>query len=343
MKHIILLCALLISVFVSNGLAQVKIGETGTLEGTFFGDFYWISSSHNPNLEGNNGFWIRRIYLTYDRKLSESFSSRLRLEMNSPGDFTTSSKMNPVVKDAYLKWKNDRHAIYAGISSTPTWGLIEDLWSYRSLEKTPLDLQKFGSSRDFGISMQGTLDSDEKLNYHLMVGNGNSNGAELDMGKKVMLSLGYNFTDEIVAEAYGDYNQSENGYSSTLQGFVGYRDDQFSSGVLYAWQTIENTANDGVQYFNIASAFAHFAITEKTRGILRVDHLFEPNPAAGDIDYIPFSNLAESTLFIGGIDLELDDNIHLMPNVEAVMYGQSETTSTPDPDFISRITLAYNF
>lgn len=344
MRRIALLCSLLICVLVNSAMAQVSVGETGTLQGTVFGDFYWIPYNHNPDLEGNNGFWIRRIYLTYERKISESFSSRLRLEMNDPGDFTTSTKMTPVVKDAYLKWSSERHAMYAGISSTPTWGLVEDVWGYRSVEKSPLDLQKLGSSRDFGISLQGSLDSDQKLDYHFMFGNGNSNGPELNKGKKIMLSLGYELTEQLIIEAYGDYNeQSGNLNTSTLQGFLGYRSDPLNAGLLYAVQLIDDGLITGNQQLKIASAFAHFSITEKTRGFLRIDHMFNPNPAGNNIDYLPLSTIAESTLMIGGIDVALDDKVHLMPNVEAVVYGESDTGVTPNPDLIPRLTLSYDF
>ena len=42
-----------------------------------FGDYYWFASDHRDALEDQNGFWFRRIYLTYDQKFSESFSMRL--------------------------------------------------------------------------------------------------------------------------------------------------------------------------------------------------------------------------------------------------------------------------
>ena len=74
--------------------------EEGRISGYMFGDLYWVAANHDASLEGNNGFWFRRIYITYDRGLAEGFSTRLRMEMSSPGDFTTSGKIEPFVKDA---------------------------------------------------------------------------------------------------------------------------------------------------------------------------------------------------------------------------------------------------
>ena len=326
-------------------MAQVQVGESGTLSGTVFGDYYWIPQHHNEGLEGNNGFWFRRIYLTYEQDLGSSFSTRVRLEMSSAGDFSSDSDLAPVVKDAYLKWAaNDQHEVYVGISSTPTFGLVEDVWGYRDMEKSPLDLQDFDSSRDFGIAAKGTFGSDGRLFYHAMFGNGSSNGSETNQGKKIMGALGYQLTEDLVAEAYAGYTGRPGGqYTYTWQGFLGFQKDALSAGLLYARQQRQNSGMTPDRQLDIASVFTHFAITGDTRGILRVDHMFDPNPGGEEISYIPFSNRAESTLIIAGVDMEVGPDIHLMPNIEAVVYGETPTGVTPETDLIPRLTLSYTF
>ncbi len=119
------------------------------ISGLVFGDYYWVASNHNNSLEDSNGFWLRRMYLTFDKPLTKTIDTRLRFEMNSAGDFSTKSKLDPFVKDAYVRWKFSKlHQAYIGLSSTPTWNVVEGFWGYRSIEKTILDLQKFGNSRD---------------------------------------------------------------------------------------------------------------------------------------------------------------------------------------------------
>jgi hypothetical protein len=44
---------------------------------------------------------------------------RFRLEMNSPGDFKTSTTLIPFVKDAYLTAKVGRHTLMLGLIGTP--------------------------------------------------------------------------------------------------------------------------------------------------------------------------------------------------------------------------------
>ncbi|SHG58009.1 hypothetical protein SAMN05443144_1363 [Fodinibius roseus] len=337
---LLILCSLAIS-----AVAQVKIGDKGEISGLAYSDYYWITSNHNESLEGNNGFWFRRIYLTYDHEVSQSFSTRLRLEMNGEGDFVTSAKMAPIVKDAWLKWENNRHEILAGISPTPTFSLVKDTWGYRSVEETPLNLQNFGSSRDFGIAGKGTLDEDERWNYHGMVGNGHSNNAaEINQGKKIMLALSYQLTERWIVELYGDWNDlSDEQYWTTVQGFLGYRTEDLNVGALYAYQHRNLPGLIGDANLDIASIFARASISQKTGGFLRIDHMFDPNPAGEDINYIPFSNNAKSTLLIGGIDFTMDTDIHLIPNFEAVFYGETFTGTMPKSDLIPRLTLYYQF
>lgn len=345
MNRIILLCTVFLCLSLQS-LAQVSVGEKGSISGKVYADYYWMAQNNNSDIEGKNGFWIRRIYLTYEREFSDAFSSRLRLEMNSAGDFESDPEMIPNVKDAYLKWQNERHQILAGISSAPTWGLVEDVWGYRSVEKSPLDLYDFGSSRDFGLSFKGELDQAGKLNYHFFFGNGNSNKPDINSGKKLMLSLGYEITDHIIIEGYVDYNNTgddptdEDSY--TAQAFGAYQSDNFTLGALYAYQKRETSLASDL-HLDLISVFANARLNENVNGYFRVDHMFDPYIGGSGNSYIPFAEGVESTFIVGGIDITLEDQIHLMPNIEAIAYGENLLGERPDTDLIPRLTLFYKF
>jgi len=343
MKRIGLLCTLLLCIFSTESMAQVSVGEKGTLSGKVYSDYYWMAQHHDPDIEGQNGFWFRRIYLTYERQFSDEFSSRLRFEAASAGDFGSEREMIPNVKDAYLKWQNDNHQILAGISSTPTFGLTEDVWGYRSVEKAPQDLYDYGSSRDFGLSFKGQLDKAGKLNYHFFLGNGNSNRAEIDKGKKLMLSLGYYITENIVIEGYADWNGTSNGLDTyTAQLFAGYQSESFNLGALATHQDSEplDFEEAGV---DLVSLFTNFEIQDNVKGYLRADHSFENYVGGSDNSYLPFAEGVESTFMVGGLDILLEEKIHLMPNVEAIAYGKNVFGQRPDTDIIPRLTLFYEF
>ncbi|MFQ5627394.1 MAG: hypothetical protein ACE5I1_01435, partial [bacterium] len=82
----ILLSALLVGMLHGTSSAQ-----DSKFSGYMFGDYYWFAGNHEPEIQDRNGFWLRRVYFTYDKILDESFSTRLRLEMANPDGITKSA------------------------------------------------------------------------------------------------------------------------------------------------------------------------------------------------------------------------------------------------------------
>lgn len=318
--------------------------QSAKISGYMFGDYYYVASNHNETLEDKNGFWFRRIYFTYDHALSEDFDIRFRLESNSAGDFSSKTKLEPFVKDAYLKWKHGRHNIIFGISPTPTWGVIESVWGYRSVEKTPLDLQKFGSSRDFGLAVKGSLDPEQRVNYHFMIANGASTGSENNAGKKVLLSLAGKISRNFLVEGYFDFEERPGASNrTTLQGFAAYQQERFRLGVQFAHQNREVGAGSEDLKLQIGSVFAAARLANKVWGFARIDRTFDPNPDGSSISYIPFDATAKSTFFLAGLDFRPINNVRIMPNVEAVLYDENDAGVKPDADMIPRVTFYYVF
>ncbi|MCD6277695.1 hypothetical protein J7J69_05575 [candidate division WOR-3 bacterium] len=320
------------------GLLVVTLGTSslkasGKFSGDMIGEYYYVSQNHNDSLVGHNGFWFRRIYFTYDNFPQENVKIRLRLEMGSPGKFNTKSTLNPVVKDAFISFNGDAGKLTFGIQPTPTFAKVEDSWGYRSLEKTPLDLQKWSSSRDFGISFTGRRSI---LDYKLMIGNSSSNKSECNKGKRVYGALGVTPIDGLYIEFYGDYSGI---YSSNkdyiVQGFASYRCSLFRIGMLYAVKgEIGNS-----QKRNILSGYGVFNTGEKLDVIVRCDRMFEANPEGEAISYIPFAQNSPSTFILVGLSYEIYKNIKIIPNVEYVIYDSSAVS----PDMYPRLTLYYKW
>ena len=330
-------------------LSAVRVGaaaaaEPGRISGYMFGDYYYIVADHRADIEDMNGFWFRRIYLAYDKELDDGLSTRLKLEMGSPGDFSTSEKMSPDIKDAYLKWTCGRTQVLFGISATPTWETVEKIWGYRAVEKTPVDLQKFGSSRDFGISVKGKLGRAGKVYYHAMFGNGSSNKSETNKQKKVMGSLGAWLTDNFIVEGYADFDgRPDHQNRATLQGFVAYKTDRARVGFQFMYQHRQMGAGEPSLDMNIWSGFAAAQITGKVAVFGRVDIISDPNPDGAAIAYIPFDETAKATFIVGGLDFHLSSRLHVMPNVELVGYSAVDDGPDPDTDVIPRVTVYYRF
>ena len=320
--------------------AQVAWSQSPKFSGYMFGDYYYVAASHNPDLEERNGFWFRRIYFTFDQEIAEGWAVRLRTEMAQPGDFSSGSKMTPVVKDAYVKWSNGRHTVVLGISPTPTWERLEKAWGYRAVEKTALDLYKFGSSRDFGLAARGKLDADGRVQYHVMVANGAGNGAETNKGKKVLASLAFSPVKAFTVEGYADYEDRPGRTNrTTLQGAAWYSRKEGRLGVQYAHQ-IQQKAGGGEDTFDVFSVFGAVRLSPDVNAFARFDRQFQPNPKAESIAYVPFAADAEANFIVAGLDYALTDKVHVMPNVEVVTYSEA-VGATPDGDVLARFTFHY--
>ena len=325
----------------------VSWASDGKISGYVFGDYYYVLKSHKIELEDRNGFQHRRIYLQYDRGLSDEFTVRLRLEMNGASFPDDKIKIEPFVKHGYLKWtkKDWRTNTYFGLSSTPTWNVIEKVWGYRSVAKNLLDLQKLGSSTDFAAAVQGSFDSAKKLSYHVMVGNGNSTSAETDDDKKLYASLTARPVEGVIVEAYADFeSRDEDKNRYVLQGLVAYQGDKFRIGAQIANQTRQQGEGPDDLDIMAGSVFGAAQIIEKkVWAFARFDRMFDPNPDAAGISYIPFDETAESNTIIAGLDWTPIKDVHIMPNLVAVFYDEPDTGDKPDETIMPRLTVYFKY
>jgi len=329
----------------ATALAAGAGREPGLFSGYMFGDMYWVASDHDRAIEDANGFWFRRIYFTYDRRLDDRTTTRLRYEMTGEGDFSTRAKLTPTLKDAYVRRDlGGGHRLTFGISPTPAWERLEKAWGYRSVEKTPLDLQKFGSSRDFGVALAGALASDGRAWYHLMVGNGNGNASETDDGKKVMASLGTRLGEHLEVEAYADHDTRPGRKSrAVVQGYAAWRAASWRLGVQYDHVTHHRGPDTAARTWDVLSAWGAARLSAAIWLFGRVDSVSDPNPAVTENDYLPFAPDASSTLLLTGVDWAVSPLLHVMPNVEVVVYDAAGGGADPHTDVLPRVTVFYRF
>jgi len=342
--------ALAVGLLTTFGLAEFK-PPSGEIKGYMINEYYSVLSHHNKDIEGRHGFWFRRIYFTYNNKLTENIKMRLRFEMNSPGDFESSTTLNAFVKDAYLNFKLSGQDVKVGIISPPTFDNIESIWGYRVLEKTPLDLYKLRSSRDFGIALKGNLDSKKAISYELMFGNGSSNKAETDKGKIFYGQLGFKPVEGLYLEVYGDYeNQKDEKSYYVYQGFASYQGNWGRAGVQYSNKHFkqEIDGEDSINYdYQIFSVFAVIKVAKDLELIGRYDRAFgdgfETSFQGYKISYIPFADNAVSNLIIGAVSWNATKNVWLIPNIKYVIYDDLDEGEKPSEDIYANLTLWFKF
>src|SRR5262245_58253365 len=188
--------------------------QDGKISGYIFGDYFY-EFSHPDSVTAaldRNGFQLRRAYFTYDRDLSTKFSVRLRLEMNSPDllflqGFGSSAQLTPYVKHAYLRWNDviPRTSFSFGLIATPTFAISEQVWGYRSVEKTIMDLRGIAPSADLGVTLEGKLAESGVLNYQIFAGNGTGTRSEVDKNKRMYVNAPVKIQDAYFLIPYYDY------------------------------------------------------------------------------------------------------------------------------------------
>ena len=347
------LIALFIALIPTSGLAQFK-PESGQITGYMIGEYFYFAAHHTGNgedgLKGRHGFWFRRIYLTYDNSLSDSIKMRLRLEAASTANLFESATLVPFVKDAYLSWKFTHSAsLVAGIQSPPSFAQGETVWGYRSLEKTPLDLYRWTSSRDFGVSVKGG----KNIVYHAMFANGSANKSETDKGKKVYGSLGYK-TGGFFIEAMAQYDRAKGRDDNLImQAFVSYQGEWGRLGFQFSHDSYKKKGADDASNYNIASIFAIYKPSEKIDLIGRWDHNFgdgwKQSFNGAKVDYVPFAKNHELDFFIAAISWQAHKNVWIIPNLKFAVYSENDFMKDeldyqkPGNDLYTNLTLWFKF
>lgn len=344
---LILMLAFAIALLPASGLAQVSPESRG-LKGYMAADYYYLFK-HNTGpiadegFEGRHGFWFRRIYFTFDNNLGDTVKMRLRFEMNSPGDFITSTTLDAFVKDAYIGFGlGGGNSLIVGIQSPPSFALEEDTWGWRPLIKTPLDLYKWTSSRDFGVAVKGG----KTFAYHFMFGQGSSNKAEEDNGKKFFGSLAYK-GEAFILEGLAQYERKGDDDEVILKGFGAFRGDWGRVGLLYAYRDYKEEGAEESFVYNILSAFAVVKTGEKAEIIGRYDMNFGDGYLAdfgGDgIAYMPFAPNHEFSFVVAALSYQLHKNIWIIPNIRFSLYKDPLEGEKADNDFYGFLTLYFKF
>ncbi len=315
------------------------------LGGLVFGDYYYVAQNHRDELVDQNGFWIRRLYFTYDHTLSKSLSVRVRLEVNSKGDFKSTGVNTPYLKDAWLKWTFGAHALTVGLAPTANIDFVDGFQGYRQIEKSPIDLYRWDSSRDTGVLLQGGLGKDRRTSYSLQFGNGSGTGSETDASKAVRGELSHRFASGLVLEAYADWqDRPDDRDFSTLAALLGWQEKGWRASLQYGHQQRREAGGAGEDLsLDFLSAFAAVAVSPRVSLVGRVDRNFDPIPNGETTDYMPFSGNAANVFGYAAVDVTLAKGVHLVPNVEVAVYDEATDGTTPGDDVVPRLTLFFSW
>ena len=317
------------------------------ISGLVFGDYYWFTSSHLDKWEGQNGFWLRRAYFTYDHRLTPKIATRFRLEVNSNGKLE-GGILTPYVKDASVQWTYlGQHQVQVGIQPSATFNWLDGFWGLRHIEKTPADLYRIDSSRDFALSLEGPVIL-PAVRYVAQFGNESGSGSETDEYKAYRFEGRFETNPGVALEGFYAFFERPLGQDRTIaQVFGGLRTKNARAGAQYLWQQRRSGTSAPDTEIDIVSAFGVFdVVPEKATIFGRADWVDGNNmktsdtglPGADGIDYLPIDPRFDFTFVVVGFDWYLHRSLRFSPNIEFVTYGDGPAGVSVDNDVVPRLT-----
>ncbi len=285
--------------------AQSSLHVSGS---TFF-DYQYVIASPDSGEAGDNGFSYRRLYLTTDYQLSDTFSGRARLEV-SGSSTTARGRPSPFVKDLYVRWHNalgEGHTLTLGVSPTPSFDISQRFWGYRSLEGALLNRNGVVASRDMGLAVHGPLHR-AGLGYALMIGNNEGVNQERNETKRIYGQLIYRSTDGRLTATTGvDYAGYSDDRARGLNApvFVGYRASIMRVGLEGFVNRIRHRS-EAVTILQGGSLFGIVAFTQAWEAIVRYDRFVRSFDGARTV----------STYMIFGARYRAFDGVNIIPNTE---------------------------
>jgi len=322
------------------------------ISGLVFGDYYYFASSHLDRWEDQQGFWIRRAYFTYDHRFTPKITTRLRLEMNSNGKLE-GGNLTPYVKDAYVQWTYlGQHQVVLGIQPSATFNWLEGFWGLRHIEKTPADLYRIDSSRDFGVGFEGPV-MVPAARYVAQYGNSSGNGSETDKYKAYRLEGRFDTNPGFAAEGFYGVIERPNGQDQAIaQAFGGFRGKVARAGLQYLWNQRKSGTTAPDTEIDVVSAFGVFDIKREKATIFgRADWVDGNNnktfgtgvPGVDGIDYLPIDNRFDFTFVVVGFEWYLHRSLRFSPNIEVVAYGDGPAGIDITNDVVPRLTFYWTW
>lgn len=317
--------------------AEQQAVPSVSMGGLLFGDLYTVPSHHSEEGDGATGAVIRRGYLTFDSQFTENWFGRMRFELNQSGEFET-YEFDADIKDLYFGWNIGRQKLLLGLSPTPTFDLIESIWGFRYLARTPMDLQGV-PSRDTGVSLKGPINDSGTFAYRVMLASTINIGSESDDKPKWMGAISWKPAPGWILDFYIDH-EGRNGPvdRTTIQGFASYDTPELAWGIQYSNQDREEDAP-----LKLASTFIRSQLVEKVTLVGRVDRLFEPSPRGDSIAYLPFDPSAKATTLFAGVEYHASPHLYITPNIVFTRYDKNDEGSRPESDLHLRLTLFIDF
>ena len=339
-------------------IGVVHAQEKGKISLLAYADYFYniardtvaLSNSVLKGSEAHQAFQFRRIYFTYDYALDTNVATRFRLEADQSA-LTSDGKIGVFVKDAFVRWKKafGENDLIFGIQPTPAFEVSEEFWSYRSLEKTIMDLRGVVGSRDFGIALKGSV-ADGEVGYWLLIGNGSGNQPEANKLKRYYGHVRFQPVSNVDLTVYADFNPRPdvpNPYTgftvsnptTTAAVYLGFRAiEMLKIGFEGLMQRTPNAYDNGTSLEDQSgvgiSVFARLSISGNLEAVARFDH-YDPNTAGSAVGDV-------RQYILGGLAITAAGNVRVIPNIQVETYESGPAGGKFESSVTGRITIAWS-
>jgi hypothetical protein len=90
---------------------------------------------------------------------------------------------------------------------------------------------------------------------------------------------------------------------------------------------------------DVFSVFGVLNASERVNLLARWDRMASPIPDGAKISYFRMDPTSEGNFFLAGLDIQLDERVHLIPNMEVVSYDLAGL----DSDVFFKTTFSITF
>ncbi len=255
--------------------------------------------------ESVSAFELNRLYLGYEYNFSEKFSAKANLDIGDPG--AGSLEMTAYVKNAYLKYEEDKFSVHFGLIPTTQFKVQEKAWGYRYIEKSFQDAYKFNSSADLGVSVAYRFSDLLSADLSFVNGEGYK---RLQADSTFRTGFGVTLTpgDKVTGRVYYDFISKEETQSS-LAALISYVEDEFSLAAEYNSQF--NVGFNEDRTLSGTSIYGTLKAASKVKVYARFDYLTSNTLDGASNDW----NVSrDGQLYIAGLEYAPVKGVKLAPN-----------------------------
>jgi len=264
----------------------------------------FFNYTHSGEKDAVNGFGFRRVYITINKKVSDSISYKLQTDV----DYNNSPQYHLYIKIAKVDWKTNFGKVVVGLQGMNMFKVQENTWGHRYVEKSAMDQFKYSASADLGIGMYRSIN---KFGFSTLITNGSGyKKSETDSHKKISFRTvygeqklnkndGFNVGGVYSTEPYDV--DSVTVKSKTVIGFFGgYSGKGFRSGV--EWSRKNDAGIDVTS--QLTSLYGNYRVKPNVAVFMRYDKV-SPNTQESSED---------KNYMIAGLEFSPGKGLIIAPN-----------------------------